>query len=1023
MKRVVLRLIGVMLALTMCISILPTSVFAWKNLTHVNSADLILLELQRSAKQNGGRASVMVYAPYEDGEGYSYVIPQEYQDALFAYPDAFRAGSMGPDFYPDILTGQGYIHPYDAKKNIGSGEWITLLCDSVNRMPQNSEGRKEALAFTLGFMLHYCGDMFGHDFINTFAGGTYPLLSEVNYLDGTDPNLNIILSHMSEETYMDSQVNWDFYHNNGYLNIAAPIQFVADTLVFNGNVNNGAAKIFEKYGSVPTQYEYLINLRTELYEQAEEWRPSTDPTYTTAVKFLDAWVADLDGAAYALVQCFNNIANRMVTGKNPSTTKIVEEELSYWVKHYGQYITPVPDVVIDGIHIMPNILDLITDAIGLDEFIDDIEKWMMDQIKELALTALGFTGLDEAIDKYKDRMSKPQVQLDHEENPYMTDTDNFSEFEEYIDRYAAEQNQLSGQSLASVLNGTDSGALDNALDSDLEAFYNTLVMFKLVLMGPDNFTDFIRTLSGITQNQYQKSTANLVATSLEMTVKTNTTSGAGTDDNIYAVVLQRKSDGGYRTVKRKLLDKSDYNDFESGDNDTYLVELGEALRLDEMEIWIEQESTNTAASGWDCANITVTPMHAGVKILNSIGLGGNSNMDSGKTWNLHFHDELMSRTAPPSQWTATSIKMRIKTKSNSSILDDYGTNSDIYFEAYDGNTKITSVLLDNPGTDFHNGDDQTYNISLLKNGKGIPLDNISIALKHTGSDEWYCESVEATLYHGEIQLTNKIGLGSKKYEDSTWWLGLENKISGNLRSYSPISLSYETNVDDGAIAYMNSLDDSRQWVNDSSILWNNESVRRDVFFKLFKGFSPDIEYSGNKICQGRTIDINVSFQGVWNGIPQERRDQAVKNDKMPAVNGSATISFINASGATVCSIGQSVSNGMISIRDYTNENLVRGVYDVKVTYTADSADPQYADAEEIFSDTLVVVIRGDLNDDGNVNQKDLAMLSKYMRNATAYPLSKTALVAADINGDGNVNQKDLAILSKYMRNPTAYPLP
>ena len=33
------------------------------------------------------------------------------------------------------------------------------------------------------------------------------------------------------------------------------------------------------------------------------------------------------------------------------------------------------------------------------------------------------------------------------------------------------------------------------------------------------------------------------------------------------------------------------------------------------------------------------------------------------------------------------------------------------------------------------------------------------------------------------------------------------------------------------------------------------------------------------------------------------------------------------------------------------------------------------------------------------------------------------IVAADINGDGSVNQKDLAILSKYMRNPTAYPLP
>ncbi len=71
----------------------------------------------------------------------------------------------------------------------------------------------------------------------------------------------------------------------------------------------------------------------------------------------------------------------------------------------------------------------------------------------------------------------------------------------------------------------------------------------------------------------------------------------------------------------------------------------------------------------------------------------------------------------------------------------------------------------------------------------------------------------------------------------------------------------------------------------------------------------------------------------------------------------------------------------------------------------------------------LTVLRGDLNSDGSVNQKDLAMLSKYMRNSTLYPLNETAMAAADINGDGNVNQKDLAILSKYMRNPTAYPLP
>ncbi len=79
-----------------------------------------------------------------------------------------------------------------------------------------------------------------------------------------------------------------------------------------------------------------------------------------------------------------------------------------------------------------------------------------------------------------------------------------------------------------------------------------------------------------------------------------------------------------------------------------------------------------------------------------------------------------------------------------------------------------------------------------------------------------------------------------------------------------------------------------------------------------------------------------------------------------------------------------------------------------------------------FSDFVMTeektIIIADLNGDGNVNQKDLAMLSKYMRNSTLYPLNKKAMLAADINGDGYVNQKDLAKLSKYMRNKTAYPL-
>ncbi len=68
------------------------------------------------------------------------------------------------------------------------------------------------------------------------------------------------------------------------------------------------------------------------------------------------------------------------------------------------------------------------------------------------------------------------------------------------------------------------------------------------------------------------------------------------------------------------------------------------------------------------------------------------------------------------------------------------------------------------------------------------------------------------------------------------------------------------------------------------------------------------------------------------------------------------------------------------------------------------------------------VIPGDLTGDGNVNRKDLAMLSKYLRNKEANPLSEKALLAVNLNGDKDVNRKDLAILSKHLRNPELYPL-
>jgi hypothetical protein len=128
MKHTMKRLLCIILAAVMFVTMFPVEASAWKYMSHGNSAELLMMEMMTSR-------NVKIRVPYDDysEEGtFSYRIPDEFYQAILKYPEAFRAGSLGPDFYPDILIGQAYIHPYDGNANIGSGDWLPLLVESVN---------------------------------------------------------------------------------------------------------------------------------------------------------------------------------------------------------------------------------------------------------------------------------------------------------------------------------------------------------------------------------------------------------------------------------------------------------------------------------------------------------------------------------------------------------------------------------------------------------------------------------------------------------------------------------------------------------------------------------------------------------------------------------------------------------------------------------------------------------------------------------------------------------------------------
>ncbi len=329
MKRKIKRALIGLLAIVLCIGMLPINILAWSYMSHTNSANIINLEML----SKGSAKTVDMYLLNNDERDIklSYPIPREFYDAITQYPEAFRAGALGPDFYPDMVVGQTYIHPYDEVAGVGSGDWLPLLVDSVNRLPQYSYGRLEALAFTLGYMLHYCGDMFGHDFVNTFSGGTFPSLTDVDITNWKDPELNNILSHMATEATMDRFVNALFWGKEGMLDIEAPTKFVTDTLVLDGNVAAGINDFYYQFeniesddsilGGVPIYLDVLVSFRAKVMNVADKFRDNTELITMGISSYADQWAQDIDAAIYGLVDTFDMIAQRLVTKeKNPAIT-------------------------------------------------------------------------------------------------------------------------------------------------------------------------------------------------------------------------------------------------------------------------------------------------------------------------------------------------------------------------------------------------------------------------------------------------------------------------------------------------------------------------------------------------------------------------------------------------------------------------------------------------------------------------------------------------------------------------------
>jgi len=172
--------------------LLPSVALAWKPTTHVQLAEIALQDalddgyvtIMRVDARTGAITGVL-------GE---FPVAPDILAALRAAPDRYRAGVLGPDAYPDIMTGQQIIHPEvsldGSGRVIGSDAWLNHLWTRSYGATASPEVR----AFVSGFLTHAAGDSFAHTYVNHFSGGAFTL----------DPRQNAI-RHVVLEGYLDKR--------------------------------------------------------------------------------------------------------------------------------------------------------------------------------------------------------------------------------------------------------------------------------------------------------------------------------------------------------------------------------------------------------------------------------------------------------------------------------------------------------------------------------------------------------------------------------------------------------------------------------------------------------------------------------------------------------------------------------------------------------------------------------------------------------------------------------------------------
>lgn len=485
-----------------------SSAYAWKPNTHVYLAEEVIKDAIPDGQVTICRTNFVTHEITQNCSNYQ--VDPEILQAIRSYPQQFRAGVLGPDAYPDILTGQQVIHPDESLPHKpeppgGTNSWLQYLWDRSNA--EQGGSRLPVRAFTVGFLTHSAGDLFGHTFVNNYTGGPFSIGPNAvrhvvleGYIGKRTPNITDIYGQpVTENSFSIDQGVREFIYQN--MVNATPGSVLLNQLMGGGGTTASVPYIYsglraglqrdiDNYYAALREFDRRSAEKVRAAENCGTWDFSCSATllYGEAaaiqlekaafrvangpiVTYKEYWVDDIDLGLRAWPELSQQLAKVLVFNPNGVDTARAQQLAQTYVQEHLLSMSGVPDIV----GITWEVIEKILDALVPQFLIDAINDLKRDLLNTMLQAAIGMT-----VDDLKRYVTNPELYFDQvmATGPNPITLDAFNRQELHIDE-----------------NGMPNPSNPTRFDyRQVAAAYNTVTLTKMLMLGSGEMNRLLQDL-------------------------------------------------------------------------------------------------------------------------------------------------------------------------------------------------------------------------------------------------------------------------------------------------------------------------------------------------------------------------------------------------------------------------------------------------------------------------------------------------------------------------------------------------